>query len=282
MLKAKELICFYNGHFMPIEQAGLPMNDLGVQRGYGIFDFLRISNHIPLYIDDHLSRFFASADEMRLPLLYTKEEIKSIILHLIKVNQLPHAGIRMMLTGGVSTDGYTIESPNLAILLQSISAPVDEILMPGLRLISYPHQRQLPHIKTTDYLMAIWLYPMMKNREADDILYQQNGIVSECPRSNFFIVLPNQIIVTPLKNILHGITRKQVLQIARDNGFVVEERELSLAEIRIAKEAFITSSTKRIIPIAAVDDIVFEPHSEKSVSSQLFTLLLHHENDVNR
>jgi D-alanine transaminase/branched-chain amino acid aminotransferase len=121
----------------------------------------------------------------------------------------------------------------------------------GLRLISYPHQRQMPQVKSLDYLMAIWLQPLIKEKGADDVLYQMNGLVSECPRSNFFIVTQDDTVVTSTQP-LKGIIRMKTLEIARKQ-FRVEERELSLEEVYQAKEAFITSTTKHILPVVQLD-----------------------------
>jgi branched-chain amino acid aminotransferase len=275
-----QLTCFLNGHFLPLAETSLPITDIGVQRGYGIFDFLRVTQNVPLFWEDHLERFFRSAKEMRLPLNQSKEELKRIILELLEKNQLPDSGIRIMLSGGSSADGYQIVQPNLAIVQQALSRPADEIFAQGYTLATYPHQRQLPHIKTTDYLMAIWLQPWMHEKGADDILYHQNGIISECPRSNFFIVTQTNSIVTPGRNILKGITRKQVLELAEMNGLVVEERDISMDDIRVAKEAFIGSSTKRIIPVVRVDDIDLGPYSHDSVTGQLFRLFLQSEKEA--
>lgn len=276
------LTCFVNDHFLALEEAGLPVTDLGVQRGYGIFDFLRITNHIPLFQDDHLDRFFYSAKEMRLPVKQTKGEMKEIINQLIKQNNLPDSGIRIMLSGGTSPDGYQIIQPNLVVVHQLISRPSEKIAEQGIRLVTYVHQRQMPHVKTTDYLMAIWLQPWVKERGADDVLYQQNGLVSECPRSNFFIVTQSNTIITPACNILKGVTRKQILATAATHGFAMEERDISIDDIRLAKEAFISSSTKRLIPVSRVDDIELGACKEDSVTAQLFRLFLQKEKECIR
>ncbi len=277
-----DFCCFYMNQLLPLSEVGLPLNDLGVQRGYGIFDFLRINQFNPIYCNDHIKRFLASAKEMRLSVGKSEQEIQNIIHQLIQKNNLPHSGVRILLTGGISPDGYHIGEPNLILIQQPIIPPTDHMYSKEYKLVSYQHQRQLANVKTTDYLMAIWLQPWVKEREADDVLYHQNDWIRECPRSNFFIVLPNQTIVTPFDHILHGITRKQVLKVAMENGFAIEEREVNLTELRTAKEAFITSSTKRIIPVTQIDDILFEQYTEKSVTARLFTLLLQHENAVNR
>lgn len=274
----KELISYINGQYLPFSEALLPVNDLGFQRGYGIFDFLRVEGKKPLYWEDHLDRFYHSAKEMRLPVALNREALKEVIQTLIEKNALPHSGIRIMLSGGASADGYTIQQPNLAIVQISLPAPPDEMLLPGFKVVTYPHQRQMPQVKTTDYLMAIWLQPWVKEQGADDVLYRNGNMVSEFPRSNFFLVTNEEVIVTPAENILYGITRKQIIQVARQNGYKVEERNVSLEEIAASKEAFMSSSTKRLIPIRQLDHIVFGPYGPSSMASRLFALLRQHEN----
>ncbi len=270
-------ICFYKDHFLPLNEAGFPVTDLGVQRGYGIFDFLRVTENKPLFIDDHLDRFYHSAKEMRLPLPYEKAVLKEHIQKLIAQNDLPHSGIRILLSGGTSPDGYKIIEPNLVMIQQPITPPADAIDKKGYKLVTYAHQRQMPHVKTTDYLMAIWLQPWVKQQGGDDVLYHQNGIVSECPRSNFFIVTKSGTVVTPGRNILAGITRKQLLAIAAAHGITIEVKDISLDDLWNASEAFITSSTKRLIPVHTIDDLQLGPFQEDSVTAELYRIFLQKE-----
>ena len=263
-------LCYCNEILVPYSEASVLVNDLGLQRGYGIFDFLRVTENVPLFWEDHLDRFYHSAAEMLLPVKQTKEELKAIIRELIQTNKLSFSGIKILLTGGYSPDGYSIVSPNLLIVQQVITPPPATIFLPGYKLFTYEHQRQLPEVKTTDYLMAIRLQPWLKEQGGDDILYYQNGLVSECPRSNFFIVTENDTLVTPGRNILKGITRKQLFTIASTAGVQVEERDISIEDIQNAKEAFISSSTKRIIPVTQVDKKQFAPFTTDSVTDKLF------------
>ena len=126
-------------------------------------------------------------------------------------------GIRIILTGGYSSDGYQLSKPNLIISLRPFTSPTEDQLQKAIHLISYPHQRQLPHVKTIDSLMAIWLQPFIKNNNADDVLYHQNGWASECPRSNFFMATHDNVIVTPLNNILKGVVRSKLIEVAKSN-----------------------------------------------------------------
>lgn len=257
---------FLNDDFVEEEKASLPYRDLSFQRGYGIFDFFRLIGNEPLFLDDHLDRLFFSAREMRLPIPVEREGLKGIVHQLIQKNAAPDTGIRIGLTGGRSDDGFTIGKPNLIISQHSFSPPTKEQRRKGLQLVSYPFQRQLPHIKTIDYLMAVWLQPFKTQAEADDILYHNNGFVTECPRSNVFVVTEEGRIVTPSENVLKGITRNRVIELARKD-FTVEERPLHLNEIDTALEAFITSTTKQILPVSAIDKKVF---AERKVSSALW------------
>src|SRR4029079_13953382 len=95
---------------------------------------------------------------------------------------------------------------------------------------------------------GILLASIVRQHNADDILYHQNGIVTECPRSNFFIVTGEGRIITPSKNILKGVMRAKLIEVAATK-FIVEEREITIDEIKTAKEAFITSTTKILLPV---------------------------------
>ena len=243
---------FVNDTFLPIDQASLLVTDLSIQRGYGIFDFFMTLGDRPIFLDEHLDRFFRSAAQLRLPVDRTREELKIIITGLQQRNAIPDSGIRMTLTGGYSADGYSLSQPNLIITQKPLDTSGIASCEPPIRLVTYPHRRQMPETKTIDYLMAIWLQPYIRQHGAGDVLYQLDGIVSECPRSNFFIVTADDTIVTPGKNILRGITRMKILEVAAAR-FRVEERDVTLEDIRNAKEAFIASTTNHVRPVSHVD-----------------------------
>lgn len=251
---------FLNGQFIEEEKATLHFRDLSFQRGYGIFDFFRLEGNKPLFLDDHLDRFFFSAQSMHLEISRDRPAIITAIEDLVRRNNLPNSGIRLSLTGGYSEDGFSLANPNFLISQHSFTPPTENQVQEGMRLLTYPHQRQLPAIKSIDYLMAVWLQPLRAKAGADDILYHQNNVISECPRSNFFLVTKDNKIITPANNILAGITRKKVLKLARQH-FVVEEGPILLQDLLSAREAFITSTTKQILPVSLIDDIVL-PHRD--------------------
>ena len=243
------MFVFINNELLPAEEAKLSVTDLAIQRGYGIFDFLVVVKGSPVFLDDHLNRFYHSAAAMHLPVALNKDELTRAIHLLIEKNQLLNAGIRITLTGGDSPDGYSIGIPNLIITQNPFQYTYTSPLK-GIRLITHEHQRQLPHIKTIDYAKAIYLQPTIKAAGADDVLYHNAGIITECPRSNFFIVNKKREVITPDKQVLAGVTRAKILL---NKQFVVKEEPIALEALANAEEAFITSSTKNVLPVIAID-----------------------------
>jgi D-alanine transaminase/branched-chain amino acid aminotransferase len=249
-----EQFSFVTDKFVPAGQASLQVSDLAIQRGYGIFDFFKTLNGAALYLDDHLDRLFYSAGRMRLEVGMSREELKAVIAELMERNGIADSGIRLTLTGGYSADGYTPARSNLVIQQSPLTSAVGAEPVQSIALMTYAHQRQLPDVKTIDYLMAVWLQPLLREKGVDDVLYHHNGVVAECPRSNFFLVTAEGTLVTPAANVLKGITRMKVLEVAKGQ-FATEERDVLLDELRTAKEAFITSTTKHVLPVTVIDGL---------------------------
>ena len=190
-----------NGEFILKEEAAIAISDLSIMRGFGIFDFFRAVNYQPVFLEDHFDRFYFSASEIFMDVGYERNQLHKIIQQLIDRNKIPDSGIRITLTGGYSEDNYSMSKPNLLITQFPFTFDKEKFNM-GTTLATYQHQRQLPQIKTIDYLMAIRLQHFIKENNADDVLYDNGSEICECPRSNFFIVTKNDEVITPSKNIL--------------------------------------------------------------------------------
>jgi branched-chain amino acid aminotransferase len=258
-----------NGDLVLKTDAKIGITDLSIQRGYGIFDFFITIDNQPRFLDDHLDRFFGSASAMHLNNGINREQIKEWIQQLIEKNNLPGSGIRITLTGGYAEDGYTLSNPNL-LITQSAFTFNKENFYKGTRLITYEHQRQLPEVKTIDYLQAIYLQPFIKAQHADDVLYYQQGEINECPRSNFFMVTAANEVITPAKNILKGITRKRILGLT---GFDVKEAAIHMEQLPTIKEAFITSTTKLVLPVLKIDGKTIADGKPGKTTTEIYQLL---------
>jgi branched-chain amino acid aminotransferase len=247
---------YLNGNIIPAAEAMIHVTDLALLRGFGIFDFLQNINGTPLFIDDYLDRFENSA---RLMSLEFPEKNRSIliqdILKLIQKNKFKHSGLRLILTGGYSEDVFTPTLPNFIILEQEITQNTDyQGFKNGEKLILQEYIREIPAIKTTNYIVPILLQKKWKEEGAVDVLYHKNGYVTESSRSNFFIVNDKDEIITSNEDVLYGITRKKLLEIIKQNNLKHEIRPVTFAETLAAKEAFISSSTKGVLPIVRLDE----------------------------
>ena len=260
-----------NGKFLPEEKAFIHVSDLSVQRGYGIFDFFKIINNKPVFFEDHLQRFFNSAAHVRLNPGFEADEFKELILELHKKNGGDNAGIRITLTGGYSPDGYNPGKPNLIITHSPLNVNFMLHANP-ISIITYAHQRQMPAIKTIDYLMSVWLQPFIKENNAQDVLYRNGQLIRECPRANFFMVDKKGHIITPHSEILKGITRNKIIETA-GKYFQIEERDINLRELYEAEEVFITSSTKNILPVNKIDGKTISSGTTGPVTTKLRTML---------
>lgn len=267
---------FLNDTFIAAEDAKLHVADLSMQRGYAVFDFFRTVNGRSLFIDDHLERFFSSAAAMHLPVNKTKEEMIRIVQQLLQQSSLPEAGIRIMLTGGYSPDTYTPASPNLIITCSPVKTATAADFEKGFSVLTYEHQRELPHIKTINYAMAVWLQPLLKEKKADDVLYHYNNIITEFPRSNVFVVTKEKKLLTPARHMLKGITRKKVLSLAAD-VLVTEERDIHLEEVYNAAEIFLSSTSKKLMPVVQIDNIVIGEGKPGVITRELYRRFLEKE-----
>jgi branched-chain amino acid aminotransferase len=270
-------IAFINGEFIEEKKACLHISDLAIQRGYGVFDYCRTNDHVPVHLEDHIDRFLRSADIMQLQLPVCRESLVEIIHELIRKNEIAQSGIRMLLTGGYSPDSYEIIQPNLIVLQHPLVPLARGAFDKGIKIITHEYVREFPHAKTINYSMGIWLQRKIKEQGAVDVLYHQRGEVSEFPRANFFIVNKDDVIVTPKRNVLCGITRKKILEFSL-KGVSIEEGVVTLADIRAAKEAFMTNTTKRVLPIVQVDNITIGHGRCGEVTNLIDQLLVKEEN----
>lgn len=243
---------FINGEIVPAQNANINISDIGLLRGYGVFDFFRVIDGKPIFLNDYLDRFERSVAGLHLIVPYTREYITEKIHEIISLNPHPLLGIKLLCTGGYAADGYTPAASNVCMLANPFHFhPYEK----GIKLMKVDYQRDLHQIKSLNYLKPISLIPQMKAIEADDVLYHKSGFISESSRSNIFIV-KNDVLITPSEGILEGVTRKRIIAFAPEI-MSVEVRQISIVELRSADEVFLTASTKRISPVTAIDEFVY-------------------------
>lgn len=267
---------YLNGQILPADEARLHVGDLGLQRAYGIFDYFRVIEGQPVFLEDHLDRFERSAALLGLVVPASRGELRHLVAELSRLNPHPLLGIKFILTGGYSPDGYApAAEPNFAV----IAKPFRFLDAPnGLHFMTVAHQRQLYEVKSLDYLMPLFTLPRQRDIGADDVLYHHNGLITESSRSNVFVV-KNGVVATPADGMLLGVTRKHVLALAAEE-FPTEVRDVTLAETLAADEVFTTGSTKRIVPVTRIDGQPVGNGRPGPVTQRLTARFLDYEREV--
>lgn len=249
-------VCYINGRVKPVRDASLGVHDIGVLRGYGLVESFSTVNRKPFMIAEHLDRLRRGAQELDLMISVSNQHIQDTIHELIGHN-IPEGregSVRIVLTGGdaLGSLDYRRNTPTFYILVEEYIPLSSRYLTHGASLMTCEYKRADPLWRGIGSLHAVrWQRERLK-RGALDILYIFNGGVYEAATSNFFIVRRSTII-TPKDDILHGITRRMVIDFAR-KGYTVEERSVTWWETLEADEAFITSSHFGVVPIVKIDD----------------------------
>ena len=242
-------------HFMPLCKAHLPISDLIIQRGVGVFDSIATHNRRPISLSAHLQRLERSALDSGITPPLSIERMKDLVMAGIERMEMEsEVVIKPYITGGDTFDHGTgkFPFPRFFMIFQSVKKPSTENYRNGVSLKPLDSERIMPHTKTINYMVSFTAHSRQEDQEYFEILYCPGGVITEASHSSFFLVKDGTLITAPLDRVLQGTTRQLVILLAREKGFPLEERCPLLSEIPCAQEAFITGSIKEILPVTAI------------------------------
>lgn len=248
-------ISFFEGQFIPTSDFKLPITDLVIQRGIGVFDSIRLYGGKAFALDEHMRRLEDGARLAGIVCDGIAEVLKTAVREGAKRDDCPEGGdciAKPYITGGDVNEHGKFPHPRAFVIFEA-GMPIDkDEYKRGIALQPTTEGRPYPLVKSINYLVGI-----MQTAGMDDVLeclYCPDGEITETLRSSFFMCKNGKIITAPVGRVLGGVTRNIVLGLARENGFVVEERCPLLSELDSADEAFITSSWKEVMPVVRVGD----------------------------
>lgn len=260
---------YFNNAWVDEKNLKISALDLSVMRGFGIFDYLRTYNNKPFRLNDHIDRFFNSADALGIKIKLTKLQLKSIVLKGIKKNNFKETNIRIVASGGVSEDIMTPNNPTIMVLFSLALQYPKSYYLKGVKVITYLHKRVFANTKSLNYLTGVMAIQQAKQKNAIEAIYiDDKKRIYEGTTSNFFIVIENKII-TPKKDILFGVTRQVVLEIIRKLKIQIIEKSIFYNDLRKAKEAFLTSTNKEIMPVVKVNNLTIGNGKVGSVTKKI-------------
>ncbi len=246
---------YVNGQFVGDESSFISVKDIIVLRGFGVFDFLITYNRRPFHLEQHVLRLENSAANIGLELNHTSTEICEIVEETVKRNgHHSESAIRIVYSGGISSDGVTPEGNGILMVMVTPKPELDQKLYSqGAKAITVDIERFIPASKSTCYLSAVYSLNQAKTNGAIEAVYvDRHNRILEGTTSNIFFFKKNRLITTH-KDILPGITRNVVLELAKD-FYDIEMRDIDRAELYDMDEAFLTASNKEILPIVEVNN----------------------------
>ena len=239
--------CYFQGSVEEESAISFPIQNLGVSRGFGVFDFFRMRKGKYCFLQDHLDRFEGSQKFMDLSELISQDEIKEAMDTLTEWNGYQDASFKLMLFGdGKETDDAL--SPMFYIIHSDMSKYEPT---PYASVILHEYVREYAEIKTVNYFTSNLLHRKRVKAGAIDTIYHKNNQVSEASRSNVFVI-KDGVLRTPKEYILKGVTRKNVLQVA-PKVIKTEVGNVTVDELKNADEVFLTGTLKEVCPIVEVD-----------------------------
>ena len=226
-----------DGSIAAPDQALIPVTDEGLLRGDGGFEVLRLYGGRPFAIDDHFARLARTCAGLRLE--SDLDALRSEALALVERAGEPESLLRLVVTRG---------GRRIAIVEPLPARPRTA----RVATVTYAPTRVLNGLKTLSYAANMLAGRIAKEQDADEaLLVTPHGRVLEGPTWTFFWAAGGRLRTPPLSDgILESITRARLLE-----ELEVSEAPCTLDDVRAADEAFIASSVREVMPIAAVDEI---------------------------
>ena len=273
-----ELLIYFNGKFVPKNEARTSIYDHGFLYGDGVFEGIRAYNGRVFRLDEHLDRMYDSAKAIDLTVPISKEEMKKAIIETLKKNRLKDAYIRPIVTrgdGDLGLDPRKCPKPNIFIITQEWGAMYGDLYEKGLTAVTVGIRRNAPealppNIKSLNYLNNI-LAKIEANVKGGDeaIMMDVHGNVSEGSGDNIFVVKKHRILTPPAMNNLRGITRAAAMELAIKDGIEVIETNLGLFDIYTADEVFVTGTAAEIAPVTKVDGRLIDDGKPGKITRKL-------------
>jgi branched-chain amino acid aminotransferase len=262
-----------NGRITPEHEAVISVFDHGFLYGEGIYETLRTYHGRLFLYDRHLRRLRNSARLIDLAIPFTDDELAGHIRNTITAADLPgapvydrlqEAYVRVLVTRGVGDLTYDLRAtpkPSWVIIVKPLPQPPAEIYEQGVKVVlvdvvrNHP-QSVNPMIKSNNLMnLALAAQQAQKRGGFEPVLRNYRGELTECATANLFIVRNGAVLTAPVEcGLLPGITREFLFEVGRDVGVDLREEVLREDDLFGADEAFLTSTTREVVPIVAVDD----------------------------
>ena len=223
-----------------------------------VYEVIRIIDGISLFVEKHMERFKKSAELAKLSFSLNLDEITANIAKLALENQLLTGNVKLIYTFNSRTPD--ISSGELFIYFIPHNYPENIEYQTGVRLILLSAERPNPNAKIHNGVLRNQANELIDQKNVFEVLLTNHvGFVTEGSRSNVFFISKSKVVTPPLDMVLPGITRDLVINIIKNQHIDFEEQMIHLSQIEKFDAAFITGTSPKVLPIAAIDCYCFNP-----------------------
>jgi branched-chain amino acid aminotransferase len=259
-----DVLVYVNGEFVPRAKAVVSIFDAGFGLGDGVWEGLRLVDGKLLCLDAHLDRLFEGASAIRIDIGHDRAGIAALLAKTLAANAM-HDGvhIRLMVTRGVKStvnqDPRFTVGPATIVILAEYKAPNPAAKARGLALWTSTIRCSTPDVfdlrlNSHSRLNLIQALLQAIDAGADEaLMLDPHGFVASCNSTNFFVVKKGELWTSTGRYNFKGITRGNVLDVARRHGMTVREDDFTLAEAWSADEAFVTGTLGGVTPVTRID-----------------------------
>ena len=252
------MIVYLNGQFLPLEDAKISVLDRGFIYGDGVYELVPVYHRQPFRLPHHLKRLQHSLDGIRLANPHTDAQWQALLGELIAKQPFDHQGVYLQVTRGVAKRDHAFPqdvTPTVYMMSNPLATPSAAQIANGVAVVSAEDIRwHRCDLKTISLVGNVLMRQLAADAGAVETVMFRDGFLTEASASNVLIVNGGKIVVPPKDNlILPGITYDATLEFARDGGLPFEVRPVPQAEALSADEMWLSSSTKEVIAVTAVD-----------------------------
>ncbi|MBI5875094.1 MAG: aminotransferase class IV [Deltaproteobacteria bacterium] len=254
-------IVFLNGKFLPADKALVSVFDRGFAYGDGIFETMRSYNGMVFALDLHLERLTNATKTIGIPFKSNKKYLSGCLKKLLELNDITTGNtyIKLTISRGVDYGGIAPSAelkPTIAIIAKPLDVKIHKnFQQKGIGAVFLSDKRSIPHIKSLNLLPNVMGLLQAKKTMAQEGIFTDGNKILEGAITNIFIYDGRCIKTPPLSDgILPGVTRRLVIELAKNQGVRVEETSLTKNELIRSKEAFLTNSIIEIAPLVKIED----------------------------
>jgi branched-chain amino acid aminotransferase len=255
------ILIYLNGRIVPKAEALVSVYDSGFMLGDGVWEGLRLYDGRWAFLDDHMDRLFEAAKAIDLDIAMTRAEVIDALEQTRAANEMTtDAHARLMVTRGVKSRPFqhpslSRQGPTVTIIMEHSKPSIPR----PIRLATVPHIRGLPmtqdpKLNSHSKLNCILACIAAEKAGADEaLMLDVHGFVNTTNACNFFIVRKGEVWTSTGDYCMNGITRAKVIDVCRQNGIPVFEKNYSLVDTYGADEAFLTGTFGAQTPVSEID-----------------------------